>query len=485
MPTPTGTIPDGLGVLGLYLGVTEADAFLFLTQSTGTANQLDTYLRYQDGSSVPLFSTNTKSIRDGVATPTYDIGADGDFYIQYGETPTFYGPKSSGSWGVGIPLIGPQGKQGVPAEGSELVINTTTSTFDAVNGARHIAYNPLNLSIPAGYISGFEGYLESRTPGTVKLAVPSGFQVTYANLPYNMTGRPVLNSRTGVLYYNITSLGQMSISGDYVYTNKSWHPTDAGDALIAYWEAGPSTDVGGHTWHPIEFNDIPFTNQQAIRWEAKFGSLKNARLVYEPLLNGEGGTDLATFAPKLTGDTSFKNSYGYNLRLPAGANRPMRFKNHTGDAFPSAPCRIFMAVRHLSTTEGTQQVFSIDSGIAYAAGSNNDGLHWINAFYGYQFTTKNTSGSYGTKGAFDENVTTPQLITVAISGNGSATIYSDQNIITGPMPSTSISFSRLEFNCGMPMNLGGLAIITGASTNISQEIDTMKQLFFSGNQPMS
>jgi polygalacturonase len=114
MPTPTGSIPSGLGVLGLHLGVVEADAFLYLTPSTGTDAQLDAFLRYHDGSSVPLFSTNTTTILDGTGTPASSQGLSGDYYIKYGSAPMLYGPKSGDavSWGSGVSLVGPKGDQG-------------------------------------------------------------------------------------------------------------------------------------------------------------------------------------------------------------------------------------------------------------------------------------------------------------------------------------------------------------------------------------
>lgn len=131
MPTPSGSIPSGLGVLGLHLGVVEADAFLYLTPSTGTSNQLDAFLRYQDGSSVPLFSTNTTTILDGTGVPTSGNGAAGDYYLQYGSSPKLYGPKltDTSSWGSGISLVGPKGDTG--DSNSSLYIGTAPPSTPA------------------------------------------------------------------------------------------------------------------------------------------------------------------------------------------------------------------------------------------------------------------------------------------------------------------------------------------------------------------
>lgn len=485
MPTPTGSIPDGLGVLGLHLGITEADAFLFL-RSGDVSGQLDAYLRYQDGSSVPLFKANTKGLYDGVDTPAPNVGTTGDYYIQYGESPKFFGPKGSG-WGAGVSLVGPQGLQGIPAEGSELIISHVDGNADAVNGARHLAYNPLNLFLPSGYSNGFYGYVESKTPGTVKLVIPSGFNVTYSNLPVGNSGRPVINRRYGKLYYEITDLGNVNISGDYVYTNKSWHPTDAGDSLWGLWQAGATLNDGGHAWAPTEFNDIVYPSNQTYRWEALFGSQKNARFAYEPLLNGDNGSDILTFTPILTGDSEFKNSWGYNLRRVAGASKTIRLKNHTGDVVPTAPCRIFLAVKHLTTSPiATQQLLSISNNSTYAGGENiTEGLFWLD-FYRYQFTTAQTFGSYGTKGGYNENNTSGQLLTLNISSSGSTEIYSNGNMITSAMPSSGINFQFLEIDCGVPLNIGGFALITGAPGNLTTEMDVMRDFFFNtGTPPIS
>ena len=52
-----------------------------------------------------------RTILSGSSDPTSGIGTDGDFYLNV-TTNYFFGPKASGSWRVGLCLVGPQGPTG-------------------------------------------------------------------------------------------------------------------------------------------------------------------------------------------------------------------------------------------------------------------------------------------------------------------------------------------------------------------------------------
>lgn len=69
-----------------------------------------------------------KTILSGLVNPTTE-GVDGDFYINV-NTSTIFGPKTSGSWGVGTSLIGPPGADGDPA--SNIVTSVNTKIGDVV-----------------------------------------------------------------------------------------------------------------------------------------------------------------------------------------------------------------------------------------------------------------------------------------------------------------------------------------------------------------
>jgi hypothetical protein len=55
--------------------------------------------------------TNGNTLLNGTVPPTSGDGVNGDFYIDTNAN-EIYGPKTGGSWGVGTPLIGPQGPSG-------------------------------------------------------------------------------------------------------------------------------------------------------------------------------------------------------------------------------------------------------------------------------------------------------------------------------------------------------------------------------------
>lgn len=55
-----------------------------------------------------------KTVRNGTGAPSVGLGVDGDFYIDTAAS-AIYGPKTSGSWGAGRSLIGPQGDPGTSA----------------------------------------------------------------------------------------------------------------------------------------------------------------------------------------------------------------------------------------------------------------------------------------------------------------------------------------------------------------------------------
>jgi hypothetical protein len=78
---------------------------------------------------------NGKSVLNGNANPTSGIGTDGDFYINT-STNQIFGPKTSGVWGTGVSLVGPQGLAGAPglAEAAGATGATGPAGAAGVNG---------------------------------------------------------------------------------------------------------------------------------------------------------------------------------------------------------------------------------------------------------------------------------------------------------------------------------------------------------------
>ena len=78
-----------------------------------------------------------KTILNGNQDPTNSTGNNGDFYINT-TTNTLFGPKTSGAWGSGIAVVGPQGAAGT--NGKNTLVNTTTEAAGAncANGGTKI-----------------------------------------------------------------------------------------------------------------------------------------------------------------------------------------------------------------------------------------------------------------------------------------------------------------------------------------------------------
>ena len=69
-----------------------------------------------------------KTILNGTQDPITGTGNNGDFYINT-TTNKLFGPKTSGAWGSGVSLVGPQGTAGT--NGKNTLVNTTTEAAGA------------------------------------------------------------------------------------------------------------------------------------------------------------------------------------------------------------------------------------------------------------------------------------------------------------------------------------------------------------------
>ncbi len=110
--------------------------------NTGTEAQFLTALRGTTGAQGIQGATGTqgiagtngtngldgKTVLNGTQSPTASTGNNGDFYINT-TTNTLFGPKTSGAWGSGVSLVGPQGAAGT--NGKNTLVNTTTEAAGA------------------------------------------------------------------------------------------------------------------------------------------------------------------------------------------------------------------------------------------------------------------------------------------------------------------------------------------------------------------
>ncbi len=374
------------------------------------------------------------------------------------------------------------------AGGSSLVSRITTSAENATDTSLHLAYVPLALTIPSDSTSGFYGSIQSHTPGTVKLVLPTGWEIDYVDLPSGQTGRPVVAFRGGRIDYLIVAPGRILIRGDYVSTADTWHPTDAGDNLLGYWQAGPDIVDGGFISFPCaDTESVTFTSDLMMRWEAKFGSRANARWVYDWLANVESGGDQGTspgdYAPILVADSTFAGGYAYKIREGSTTSHIMRAKDSAGDIAPTAPCRIYIAIRQTGTLpQSATTLLRVNDQAAYSFGSKS-ALWWRASPYGYQFVTNTSGGSFGAKGSGAYNFTTHEsttnaiLLTLLIDANGGGTLYSGTQLISNPLTSnTAATLSFLQFYTGLNSRIGGIAVINGTASDLTAEITAMEAL---------
>ena len=71
-----------------------------------------------------------KTILNDDSDPTNE-GVDGDFYLNT-STSKLFGPKTGGTWGIGVSLVGPSGSKGV--DGKTILNGVTDPTSEGVNG---------------------------------------------------------------------------------------------------------------------------------------------------------------------------------------------------------------------------------------------------------------------------------------------------------------------------------------------------------------
>ncbi len=84
--------------------------------------------------------SNGKTILNGTANPTTLVGVDGDFYINK-LTNQIFGPKASGSWGLGTSLIGSTGATGPQGPAGTLSPGTNIGNTTYWNGSQWLLNN--------------------------------------------------------------------------------------------------------------------------------------------------------------------------------------------------------------------------------------------------------------------------------------------------------------------------------------------------------
>jgi hypothetical protein len=67
-----------------------------------------------------------RTVRSGTGAPGVGVGVDGDFYLDTAAS-TLYGPKASGAWPAGVSLVGPVGATGAAGADGKTVRNGTVA----------------------------------------------------------------------------------------------------------------------------------------------------------------------------------------------------------------------------------------------------------------------------------------------------------------------------------------------------------------------
>lgn len=173
-----------------------------------------------------------KTVLSGTGAPASGLGVDGDFYIDTAAS-DIYGPKTSGVWGTGTSLIGPQGiqgetgpqgPQGVPGEVTAdgvftltnktlvepIITGTIVEDVYAVTGTTP-ALDPANGSIQTWTLTGNSTPTDSLAAGeAITLMVDDGtaYTITWPTTTWvNNAGAAPTLATTG---YTVIALWKVS-----------------------------------------------------------------------------------------------------------------------------------------------------------------------------------------------------------------------------------------------------------------------------------
>ncbi|OCK44393.1 hypothetical protein BA195_06865 [Tenacibaculum soleae] len=170
-----------------------------------------------------------KTILNGNVIPTTE-GVDGDFYVNT-STNMFYGPKVSGSWGVGVSLVGASGKtilngNVIPTtEGvdGDFYVNTSTNMFygPKVSGSWGVGVSLVGASGVDGTLTG--------------IVNPNGVLTGIAGQLYtNTVTGELYKTKDGITWELVDNDEQdMSLTGNIISLTKSLSTVDLSNSTLA------------------------------------------------------------------------------------------------------------------------------------------------------------------------------------------------------------------------------------------------------------
>jgi len=167
--------PGGAGFMAADCGLTPA-AWVTNAGPQGVAGSTGA----TGATGAPGVDGNT--VLSGTGAPSGGLGKNGDYYLDVTVT-RLYGPKTSGVWGTGVVLIGPQGSPGA---------NGTNGTNGSPGVNSFGAYNARTLSLATAYQA-----TDNTKPAIVTINLSSTANISLSGGTTN-SATVVVGSTTGV-----------------------------------------------------------------------------------------------------------------------------------------------------------------------------------------------------------------------------------------------------------------------------------------------
>jgi hypothetical protein len=221
--------------------------------------------------------TNGNSFLSGSGVPSNGLGNDGDFYIDLSAV-SLYGPKQSGLWPTGIPLVGPTGPIGLTgatgatgANGSSAFLYVAwaddnsgsgfTTTFDPAKD--YIAFLSTTTEIPTPTASDFSGLWAKyrgagdrwTTTSLTSTTIGAGTQtiVVETGLAYSTGQRTVISvpgdpnfRMEGIVVSYDSVTGQLTVLVDTIY----------GAGTFSSWDVSIQAGGGGSDFITFTNSDV-------------------------------------------------------------------------------------------------------------------------------------------------------------------------------------------------------------------------------------
>lgn len=233
--TTKGFLPPRMDVTQRDAIVSPATGLIIFCSDCGGADGQPQY--YNGRSWISMIKSS--AVLNGTTDPNNTIGENGDFYINTSSFQLF-GPKSTGSWGAGVSLIGQQGEQGAPG----------------TDGA------PGNDGAPgADGMNGFDGLPGSDgAAGADGLLPNNGFGQNIGSMPFWDGGQWNLNSNI----YNIVTYNDNNDTFVGIGNQFPGYALDVNGTVNATSFIGDGSQVTGISVSEINILDDSITTSKIV-----------------------------------------------------------------------------------------------------------------------------------------------------------------------------------------------------------------------------